>query len=70
MRRRYLPPWRRLLLEYVAMVLAFFAVMALTGMVFVAIIVMIAVMFLLRFTRPKYHEDGSDDRDQPTDSRL
>ena len=70
MRRRYLPPWKRLLLEYLAMVLSFLAVVAITDSPVLGIIVMIVAMFLLRFTRPKYYNDGSDDRDKPPDSRF
>ncbi len=63
--RRHLPPWRRLALEYIAIVLVFVLVFRLTSNTILAIVAMIGTMFLLRATRPKYYQDGPpgpDDR--------
>jgi|GEM_PF-6368108 len=62
--RRYLPPWRRLLLEYIAIALSYIAILLLTGNALIGIIVMLAVLFLLRWTRPPYYRKPDDKNDQ------
>ena len=54
--RRHRPTWKRLLLEYVAMLLVYVAVLYLSGGVIIALIAMIASMFVLRATRPNPDE--------------
>jgi len=55
--RRYLPPWRRLLLEYIAIALSYIAILLLTGNALIGII-------LLRWTRPPYYRKPDDKNDQ------
>lgn len=57
--RRQLPSIKRMLVEYVAMVMVYFAVLAVTTRFFgganviLAIIAMLATLFVARATRPK-----------------
>lgn len=50
---RRLPSWKRLLIEYAAMVLTYVAVLLVTRNQIIALFAMIAAMFVGRWTRPK-----------------
>ncbi len=63
-----MPPWRRLLLEYIAIALTYVAVLFITGNPLWGIVVMVIVMMLLRWTRPPYYQKP-DDRNGDKDKK-
>ncbi len=52
-RPSYKPPWKSIALEFIAAVCAYLAIVLFTANVTVALLVALAVMFLLRLMRPK-----------------
>ena len=55
--RRHRPGWKRLVLEYIAMLAVYFVVFRISnGNVMVALIAMVASLFVLRATRPRSDE--------------
>lgn len=62
--QRHLPPFRRLVLEYIAMALVYFAAWFISGNLIIALVAMVISVFALRATRPK----GGDEPPTPPGS--